>query len=205
MKKGMIWSLILMLLLSMTACRPVQTDSVPTESEKPQPTQTDMPEESTQEAEADTVTIRFSREGIVTELEVPMLDGIDGTYRIATNPELFTRQSIAGLDVFQYNLWEGKPGVYYSVSYISGMSAEVAAQELVLQNDGEHAADEQVGGYTAKVVTISGVDVAMSQTHFYLIDHKDGCYMIETHFTMEMYEGLFPQMRALFDTFTIVE
>ena len=28
-------------------------------------------------------------------------------------------------------------------------------------------------------------------------------YLLETNFIFEMYEGLYPQMRALFDTFTV--
>ncbi len=203
MKKILLWSLILTLLVSLAACKPsepVHTD--PQESSTP-PESSDATEESVPEDSV--VTIRFSREGEITELQVPMVEGTVGNYRIATNPELFQLNSMENVDVFEYTLWQRQPPVYYAVSYLAGMSADAAAQGLVLQNDGEQREDEALGAYMAKVVTVSGVDAQMSQTHFYLIDHAGGCYMIETRFTLEMYEGLFPQMRALFDTFVIEE
>ncbi len=209
MKKILLWTLILTLLVSLAACKPsepVHTDpqesAEPSESSTP-PESSDATEESVPEDSV--VTIRFSREGEVTELQVPMVDGTVGNYRIATNPELFRHESVENVDVFEYTLWQSQPPVYYAVSYLAGMSADTAAQGLALQNDGEQVDDEMIGAYSAKVVLVSGADAQMSQTFFYLIDHAGGCYMIETHFTLEMYEGLFPQMRALFDTFVIEE
>ncbi len=156
-------------------------------------------------ADPDQVYISFSREGIVSTIPVTMVDGTVGSYRIATNPELFRMESYGSSDSFWYTLWEGQPNIYYSVSIHPDMTAEDVEAGLLHQNDGATSERVKIGQYDAIGVYTSENDPLMTQRHFYLIAHGNGCYMIETQFVMEMYEGLFPQMRALFDTFTILD
>ncbi len=206
MKKWLI--LVLILSLALTACAQQGTHSqggttpeASTAPELPPEPTTTVPETT---AEPDQVYISFSREGTVSTIPVTMVDGSTG-YRIATNPEIFRRETASGLDVFWYTNWESQPNIYYSVSYNADMTLEFMKEGLLHQNDGATSEPVKIGQYDAVAVYVSKEDPLRTQQHFYLVAHNGGCYMIETQFVLEMYEGLFPQMRALFDTFVIAE
>lgn len=150
--------------------------------------------------------ISFSRENVITTIPVTIMNGTVGSYRIAVNPRLFEMNSYSGLDCFVYTNWPyDDTQIYYSVSYLEGISAQDAADGLVLQNDAAVSEPATLGEYEALAVYVSGTDDQLTQRYFYLIDHAGGCYMLETQFVMEMADGLYPQIRALLDTFTIVE
>ncbi len=202
MKKWICAVLAVIMMLSLAACasRQGSTAGGAAPEVTPEPTPEPTPEAIT----PDTVSITFYREGEGTTLSVPMVDGYNGMYRIATNPEIFRHEANASSDVFWYTMWEGQPNIYYSVSYIPDMTAEFMADGLLHQNDGATSEKVKIGQYDAIAVYASKNDNLMTQQHFYLIPHGSGCFMIETQFVMEMYEGLFPQMQALFDTFVIV-
>ncbi|MGM9600296.1 MAG: hypothetical protein ACI3W5_01755 [Faecousia sp.] len=190
--KKYVWILILMMALSLAGCAKRNSESAAT---GPEPTTTVAPE---------TVSITFYREGEGTTIAVPMVTGSMGNYRIATNPEIFLMDTEDGSDIFRYTLWEGEPDIYYSVSYYPDTTAQ-AASSLLNKYSGATSEEVKVGQYDAICVSISDSDRFRSQQHFYLIAHNDGCFVIETQFIMEMYEGLFPQMRAIFNTFVIVD
>lgn len=194
--KKIAWMLILMMALSLVGCA------------KRNPGSAAGPETTTPADTAvkdDIVYITFYREGEGTTIPVTMVDGITGNYRIATNPEIFRKYSSENSDVFHYTLWENQPDVYYSVTYDSHTTAKAQANSLLEKHNGATSENVKIGGYDAIAVYASDSDAFMTQQHFYLIDHNGGCFLIETRFVMEMYEGLFPQMRALFDTFEIVD
>lgn len=190
--KKFVWILILMMTLSLAGCSKRNSESAATE---PEPTTT----------VAETVSITFYREGEGTTITVPMVTGSMGNYRIATNPEIFRKYSSEDSDVFWYTLWESQPNIYYSVTYYPDATAQFMESNLLNKYTGAASEEVKVGQYDAICVSISNSDQFRSQQHFYLIAHNDGCFVIETQFIMEMYEGLFPQMRSLFDTFVILD
>lgn len=191
--KKYVWILILMMALSLAGCAKRNPES---DTTGPEPTTT---------VASETVSITFYREGEGTTITVPMVTGSTGNYRIATNPEIFRKYSSEDSDVFWYTLWESQPNIYYSVTYYPDATAQFMESSLLNKYTGATSEEVKVGQYDAICVSISNSDQFRSQQHFYLIAHNDGCFVIETQFIMEMYEGLFPQMRALFDTFVIVD
>ncbi len=206
MKRWICAVMAVMMMLSLAACasRNGQSNSQGSASETTAaPVITTTPEATT--PVPDTVSITFYREGEGTTLTVPMVAGHTGNFRIATNPELFRHESSGGSDIFWYTLWEGQPNIYYCISYNPDMTAEYMESGLLHQNEGATSERIKIGQYDAIAVYASQNDHYLTQRHFYLIPHGTGCFMIETQFVQEMYEGLFPQMRAMFDTFVIIE
>ncbi len=201
MKRLSVIVLTLVLALSLAACAQRKQQNIGVASRSTTPDSTSA--ETT--ASPDIVYITYYREGEGATIPVTMIDGKSSNYRIATNPEIFRQETWGNSDVFWYTLWEGQPNIYYSISYHPTMTAEYMEAGLLHQNDGATSEKVKVGQYDASVVRTSKNDHFLTQQHFYLIPHGTGCFMIETQFIIEMYEGLFPQMRALFDTFTIVE
>lgn len=202
MKKLLVLAMILA--LGMTACGR-QNGVAPTTAAEAMAT---APQATTTPAatdDPDRVYISLCREGVASTIPVTMVNGTVGSYRIATNPEIFRMESGGGTDTFWYTRWEGQPNIYYSVSFNRDMTAEEMEAGLLHQNEGATSQRVKVGQYDAIAVYASENDSFLTQRHFYLIPQGSGCYMIETQFTMEMYEGLFPQMRALFDTFHILD
>ncbi len=207
MKKYAWFIAAIVLVLSMAACKnfeantPGNTTAVLLDPTTPPATTATQPEPT---GDANVVSITFSREGVESTIPVTMIDGSNGLYRIATNPEIFRMESFNGSDTFWYTLWEGQPNIYYSVSYHADMTTEYMEGGLLHQNDGSTSEKVKIGQYDAIAVYTSKNDQWSTQQHFYLIPHNGGCFLIETQFVMEMYEGLFPQMRAIFDTFEIL-
>ena len=154
--------------------------------------------------------IEFSREGEVSRVPVEIVRGSFGNYSIATDPEYFTYTAGDGVDRFAYDAWNGELTVYYCVYMNNEFTMQQLADGLMHQNSDsyENSMTEQIqlGDYAATALYFDGYsgysDYCM---HFYLIESNDGCFVIETQFTREMYEGLYAQMRALFDTFTMLE
>ncbi len=203
MRRLSAFALSLLLTLSMTSCAQRDHREIGVANPSTTPASSAVVAEST--ADPDIVYITFYREGEGTTIPVTMLDGKDGRYRIATNPEVFHRESWGSSDVFWYTPWDGQPKIYYSVSYHPDTTAEYMKDGLLHQHNGATSEAVKIGQYDATVVRVSKNDQLLTQQHFYLIAYHSGCYVIETQFVFEMYEGLYPQMRALFDTFTIVE
>lgn len=148
--------------------------------------------------------IEFTREGITERIPVKDATGTVGHYTIGYDPERFTQDG----DVFRDSLWGGTaPIVYYAVTYYPDLTAQELVSGLILQNEGDYASYETeattVGQYEATGVYFSGDDTLM---HFFAIDSPyGGSYLLETQFGVEMYEGLYPQIRAALDTFVIME
>ena len=154
--------------------------------------------------------IEVSREGIVEQIPVEIIRGTTYDYTIAMDPEYFTFRTYEGVDTFSYEAWEGERAVYYTVYPIFDLTPQQAADGLVHQNSDNYAdcLTEKVtlGEYEAVAVYLERENAAPDyQLHFFLIECAEGCIVIETQFTMEMYEGLYAIMRQCFNTFTMVE
>ena len=61
-----------------------------------------------------------------------------------------------------------------------------------------------MGGYDAFAVYLDGNNnIPDYNMHYFIIPTDSGCIVIESQFSIEMYEGLYQIMRALFDTIKI--
>ncbi len=215
MKRFLILLLGLIFALSATGCRP-SSPAAPSEETEPVQTTassdpaTEPPTEAPTEpapTEPEQLYIEFSREGQVDRVPVTVVHGTVGNYTIAYDPERFTPDG----DTFHDHVWgDLQPHVYYAVSFFPDMTAQELADGLALQYAGDFATSEtdtaQIGQYDAIGLYFSKDDTLMTQQHFFAIDAPSGgAYLLETQFILEMYEGLYPQIRAAMDTFTILE
>lgn len=199
------------LLLSLLGCQPSNTADTPAESDttSSQPTAAPTTQPPTEET-TDPLPqfIEVWREGQVSQIPVELIRGSVGNYTVAIDPEYFTFLPQEGYDLFSYEAWGSEHPVYFTVTpYPGAYDPEQFAQECLLtHSDAYEFAQSQetaVGSYNATLVTLDGSkDTPGYCRHFYLLSCGETCYAIEAEFTMEMYEGLYAIMRAMFDTFT---
>lgn len=153
--------------------------------------------------------VEVTREGETRQIPVVFVDGTVGSYTIATDPEYFTFTSHETVDMFAYESWQGEQPVYYAISaYSNAYDAEQFVADCLTQFEALYTSCSTetltVGGYDATLIRFTGYrEAAEYCRHIYLLDCGDSRYLIEAEFTMEMYEGLYAIMRALFDTFTV--
>lgn len=150
--------------------------------------------------------IEVSREGIVEKIPVDILRVLKSDATIAMAPEYFTYSVCESVDTFSYDAWEGGSSVYYSVYANNAHTAEQFADLLQQYYADSYRSvmieNTRVGDYDAVAVYCEGNNIAPDYNKYYfLIPTDDGCAVIETQFTIEMYEGLYQIMRTLFDTF----
>ena len=160
------------------------------------------------EAEWEQCYIDVSREGVVDRIPVETVRVINFDTTIAMDPEYFTYDVRDGIDTFTYNSWQGERQVYYSVYLAEGSCPSDLCDALYRQYSDSYAARNvfavKVGSYDATAVQFDGENACPAyQRHFTLIPVEDGCIVIEAQFDIEMYEGLYRIMCALFDTLKI--
>lgn len=163
-------------------------------------------EATTQVTTPSQILLEVMREGEISQIPGVMVEASIGSFRVATVPEYFVHHGEEGLDAFVYESWEGSQAVFYSIGiYVEG---EASFEDQMLQNYGdlyaEHSFSEtEIAGYPAKEAVFSGLkaDPAYCR-HSYLLTCDGIAYEIQMQFTMEMYEGLYPIIRACLDTFT---
>ena len=153
--------------------------------------------------------VEVMREGETDQIPVVYVNGTVGSYTIATDPAYFTFSSRETVDMFAYEGWPGEQAVYYAISaYSGGYDPDTFIGDSLKQFEGLYGSYRTeattVGDYPATVICFDGYrDAPEYCRHVYLVDCGSACYLIETEFTMEMYEGLYAIMGALFDTFTV--
>lgn len=152
--------------------------------------------------------IEVSREGVVDKIPVETVRVVNFDTTIATAPEYFTYSVCDGVDTFSCDAWENGTSVYYSVYINNAFTPEKLAD--ILQ---QHYTDSyrtvmtentRVGSYDAIAVYCDGNNLIPDYNmHYFIIPTDDYCVVIEAQFTIEMYEGLYKVMLALFDTINI--
>lgn len=148
------------------------------------------------------------REGEASQIPVEIVSGTVGDYTIAMDPEYFTFSAHETVDMFAYESWPGEQAVYYAVSrYENGYDPAQFVSDILYQFEASYESwyseELTIGQYDATLVCLERrKDAPDYYRHVFLIDGGDTCYIIETEFYVEMYEGLYAIMRALFDTFT---
>jgi len=152
--------------------------------------------------------IEVSREGEIDKIPVEIVSGNAADYTIAMDPEYFVFSSSEDSDCFTYQDWNGELNVYYCIYTVSDMTAQDLAAGLKHQNGDNYSScsieQTKIGVYDATAVYCSDdINFSDYQMHFFIIDNTDGCIVIETQFTFEMYEGLYAIMRECFDTLTL--
>ena len=153
--------------------------------------------------------VEVMREGESQQISVVFVDGGVGSYTIAMDPEYFTHSHQETADIFAYEAWPGTHPVYYAISaYTGAYDAETFLADSVAQFESLYTAyttsDTTLAGYPATVICFDGLREAPEYCrHIYLVDCGDARFLIEAEFTLEMYEGLYAIMRALFNTLYI--
>lgn len=183
---------------------PAQDNQEPADTKPEQ----DVNEPADGESELEQGYIEVSREGVVDKIPVETVRILASSSTIATAPEYFTYSVCDGVDTFSCDAWEGGTSVYYSVYINNAFTPEKLAD--ILQ---QHYTDSyrtvmtentRVGSYDAVAVYCDGNNLIPDYNmHYFIIPTDDGCVVIEAQFTIEMYEGLYKVMLALFDTINI--
>ena len=166
------------------------------------------PEETIPATEPVEAYVEVWREGEISRIPVEIIHGTVGDYTIAMDPEYFTFTAHETVDMFGYDSWPGEQPVYFAISrYESAYDPAQFAADMLDQFEADYASWDPdaltVGQYSATALYLnSSLDAPDYNRHIFLIDCGGERYLIETEFCLEMYEGLYPIMRALFDTFT---
>ncbi len=151
------------------------------------------------------IFIEVSREGNVEKIPVEIICLIDSGSVIATAPEYFTHSVQNGADIFSNDVWQGEHEVYYSVRTILGSNPNQICEELMEKHGKSYTSSNvfavKVGRYDGTAVLFE--NEAACQRHFFIIPAHNSCTLIEAQFDVEMYEGLYQIMLALFDTLEI--
>lgn len=152
--------------------------------------------------------IEVSREGHVEKIPAEIICLIDSGSTITTVPGYFTHSVQNGVDTFSYDTWQGEREVYYSVRTILGSNPNQICEDLMEKHGKSYASGNvfavKVGHYDATVVQFENEAACPScQCHFFIIPANYGCIVIEAQFDVEMYEGLYQIMLALFNTLEI--
>lgn len=181
---------------------PAQTVTQPTEEETVPATET--------EPQIVMSSVEVWREGQASQIPVQIIPGTVGSYSIAMDPEYFTFTPQEAADLFAYEAWDGAQAVYYTVSLYEGsydparFEADILAQhERSYEN--WYSEETTLGQYPATLVCLQNqLDAPGYFRYVYLVDCGGSCYVIETEVYAEMFDGLYPIMRACFDTFTVI-
>ena len=193
---------VLLLLLSLCACRAM----LPGESDTAAPTTKPTDASATAPTAALSAQIEVWREGELSRIPVQIVSGQCGSYTIAMDPAYFTFLPQKDGDLFSYEGWGSAQPVYYRVSSYRGPYDPDAFIGQCKQPQFRQTGTETLtlGGYPATLVSMEGTEENTGYClHHYLIHCGDTCYCIEARFSMEMYEGLYAIMRACFNTFQL--
>ncbi|MBQ6796668.1 MAG: hypothetical protein IJP10_01510 [Clostridia bacterium] len=152
--------------------------------------------------------IEVTREGVTEKIPVETVRVVNFDTTIATYREYFTHSVCENVDTFSCDAWEGNADVYYSVYEDESHTAEELAGLLQqYYTDSYRSVNSEktrVGGYDAFAVYLDvNNNVPDYNMHYFIIPTDSGCIVIESQFSIEMYEGLYQIMRALFDTIKI--
>lgn len=155
-------------------------------------------------------SVEVWREGQATEVPVQIVTGTVGTYTIAMDPEYFSFIPQQTADLFSYAGWTGDQAVYYAVSAYRGgydpgkFESDVLAQ-FESRYENWYSEETTLGQYPATLVCMQNqLDEPAYFRYLYLVDCGSNCYLIEAEVYAEMFDGLYPIMRACFDTFTVI-
>lgn len=193
---------VLLLLLSLCACRA----ALPGESDTSAPTSEPTETSAIPPTAALAAQIEVWREGEMRLIPVQIVSGQCGSYTIAMDPAYFTFLPQKDGDLFSYEDWGSAQPVYYRVSPYGGPYDPNAFVGQCVHPQFRQTGTEalSLGGYPATLVTMEGTgENAGYCLHRYLLDCGEARYCIEARFSMEMYEGLYAIMRACFDTFQL--
>ena len=217
---------LMLAVLCLAGCRPMHpiaetAPALTTAAPTTQPAETALPTETTPETtqpmETTTETepvlryVEVFREGEASQIPVEMVHGTVGSYAVAMDPEYFTFYPQETVDMFSYDAWEDGPGVFYA---ISDYQLQPDPQQFVTDTQDQFAPlfdscsteETTIAGYPATAVYLSDfiMDPAY-QYHVFLVDCQGDYYLIEVSFVFEMYEGLYPIIRACLDTMAPAE
>ena len=198
--KYILWSLILCLLLCGCSAAAPGT-SIPATTA---PIQTTVPTQTTAPRE---VFLEVMREGELSQIPAVMVDTGIGSYTIAMDESYFVHKGAEGLDEFLYEGWEDSQPVGYSIGiYVPGASSFEAQMQ---ENYGKLYAscstgkETTIAGYPATELVFQGLlEDPSYYRHCFLVHCDTVAYEIQVTFTQEMYEGLYPIIRASLDTLT---
>lgn len=162
----------------------------------------------TGDAVPEQIFIEVSREGVVNQIPVEIICLIDSGSVIATAPEYFTHSVREDTDTFTYKAWQGEREVYYAVRTILGSNPNQICEELMEKHGNNYTSSQvfavKVGDYDGTAVQFESETACPSyQRHFFILPAHNGCTLIEAQFDVEMYEGLYQIMLALFNTLEI--
>ena len=160
------------------------------------------------EADGQQQYITVSREGVAEQIPVENVCILNTGATIAIAPEYFTHNVRDDVDFFTCEAWKGEREAYYSVYYIGQSSPSDICEELYAAYCDKYAVRNvlavKVGPYDATAVQFDGEIASPAyQRHFFIVPAVAGCIVIEAQFDIEMYEGLYQIMLALFDTLSI--
>ena len=198
--KYMLWLLSLCLLLcGCSAADPGTTVPATTAS-----LQTTAPTEATLPRE---VFLEVLREGEISQIPAVMVNTSIGGYTVAMDESYFVHKGEEGLDEFLYETWEGSQPVGYSIGIY--VDAARSFEEQMLETYGNlylaysPAAETVVAGYPATELAFQNLlEDPSYYRHCFLVRCGAVAYEIQVTFTQEMYEGLYPIIRASLDTLT---
>ena len=151
--------------------------------------------------------IEVWREGEADTIPVETLRVVNFDTTIAMAPEYFTYKVCDNIDTFSYEAWQGERPVYYSVYHVDSNPSDIVDGLVTTYGDRYGAWNvfvTKVSSYDATTVQFDGeAGCPAYQRHFFIIPTVDGSIVIEAQFDIEMYQGLYRIMLALFDTLHI--
>lgn len=153
--------------------------------------------------------IEVMREGEVSNIDVETVNGVIGNYAIAMDPTYFVFQVLDDMDYFWYEAWGEDTPVYYSVRPYEGTYDPARFISEVKTNHADRYAsctseETVIAALNATVVRLSGCTAAPDFNRVViLLNSGEQLYVLETEFTTEMAEGLYPIIMASLNTFTV--
>lgn len=202
-KRILILAVAAFLLLGLCACRAAFSEG---DTTSPSPSQTAPTTTAPSVTEPVVQYVEVWREGEVSQIPVQVITGQAGSYTIAIDPEYFTFLPQDGSDLFSYEAWGSEQPVYFRIHLYEGAydPAAFLSQDTPASYEQTGSQSLTVAGFPATLVSMAGTGEAAGYClHRFLLDCGVVRYCIEARFSMEMYEGLYAIMLALFDTFTV--
>lgn len=177
------------------------------ESGKGKPSQ-DSEGNADAESEWEKSYIEVSREGVVEKIPVETVRVINFDTTIAMDGEYFTHIVYEGVDTFSYETWTGEADVYFTIYADETHTAEELGSLFKQYYTDSYKTvwveKTRIGDYDAVAVYCDGSNIIPDYNkHYFMVPTDNGCIVIEAQFNIEMYEGLYQIMLALFDTLKI--
>ena len=200
MKKLLTLALGLVLTVSLAACSK-------TPAKNPSQSSSEIASVVSSETTSEAKYVEFYLEGLLEKVEVETVNGSVGNYEISINTDEFVLQKTETVDIFtrkDKSLLEAD----FCISKYSEADPDEFISNMKKQFNADYefcsaTKDIKIGKYNATEVLFQGNlrDKQYCKTCF-LVDCGKEQFLIEAHYTMEMFEGLYVQMVAYFNTFT---